>query len=165
MGHWDDIPDELWPDPGDLPVLDQIVVLIREAVLIRHDLEEGQSRRSKERRLQQRAFESAIGKKTKSIDRKVYLAEHKKLALQIDALIFALKADELKTFLKKHIRRFMPDIGARRLIKDPNLTVRNQLIEHRGDMLVRLLLVGHTIVVHGHKQTNPFVDSIDVYYW
>jgi hypothetical protein len=172
MGNWDNIPDALVPDPGELPLLNDIVVAIREAVLIRHDLEEALSRRSKERRLQQRAFESGIGKKTNSIDPKVYVTEHMRLAQKINTLIYALTTDELKTFLKQNIRRFMPDIGpvagntfARRLIKDPNRTVRSQLVLLREDMLIRLLLIGHTFVVHGHKQANLFVDASDVYYW
>jgi hypothetical protein len=170
MGNWDDIPGELVPDPSELPILGHIVVLIRQAVLIRHDLEEALSRSGKERRLRQGSFESGIGQKTKSIDPKLYAAEHEKLKAHIGGLIDALATDELKTFLKKNMKRFMPDMGShnrfrRVLLKDPNLTVRNQLVEHRADMLIRLLLVGHTIVVHGHKQRNPFVDSSDVYYW
>jgi hypothetical protein len=170
MGIWDDIPGQLVPDASELSTLDHIVVLIREAVLIRHDLEEALSRSGKERTLQHRSFESGIGQKTKSINPKIYAAEHERLKAHIRGLIDALTTDELKTFLKNNMKRFMPDIGfhngfRRVLVKDPNLTVRNQLVERRADMLIRLLLVGHTIVVHGHKQRNPFVDSSDVYYW
>jgi len=118
MGHWDDIPDDLVPDPEDLAKLHVIVAQIREAVKVRHDLEEALSRSSGGHRLGLRPFESTIGKTTNSIDPKTYEKEHERLAAQVMSVASGLKTQELRDFLTKgpgahsaRIKRFLPDIA------------------------------------------------------
>jgi hypothetical protein len=164
MGHWDDIPDDLVPDPDELGTLHLIVAEIREAVKIRHDLEEALSRTNQERRLAKdpRPFESIMGKTTKSIDPKIYEKEHQKTAARVMGLVKALKTEKLKDFLVNgitrpvpgdrfdnlpkvgsgRIKRFLPDIsGGLRVLVRPDNTILNQLVPNREDWLIRLLLI------------------------
>jgi hypothetical protein len=167
MGNWDDIPDDLVPDKDELGTLHLIVAEIREAVKIRHDLEEALSRTNQERRLNLRPFESTIGKSTKSIDPKIYEKEHQKLAAHVMGLVKALKTEGLKDFLVNgitrpvpgdrfdnlpkvgsgRIQRFLPDISGGpkgeylRVLARPDNTILNQLVPNREDWLIRLLLI------------------------
>ena len=190
MSHWDDIPDALVPDPADLPTLRQIVSDIREAIKVRHDLEEALSRKSGERRLAQRPFESDIGKKTSSTDPAIYNSEHQKLAGKIMNLINTLASQELKDFLSTQgvdrydksasghsarIKRFLPNVsggpgGQYLRILAGNDTVLDMLVPGREDMLIRLLLLNYgswekTISKLPVGTRHRYMRTDGVYYW
>ena len=65
-----------------MPILTAIVTEVRESVRIRHDLELALAVFRRQRYLSRR-FESDIGKSKKSLDPKIYIDEHKKIATSV----------------------------------------------------------------------------------
>src|SRR5215204_6239711 len=164
MGNWDDIPDAYVPDVKELPTLHHIVILIREAVAIRHDLQDALTINAGERQLRPPTFISGVFKRTNSKYPKVYVAEHKKLQGEVNQLIQALTTQKLKDFLTKNIKRFMPDISGGKPLRrlKGTFSVLNQLLANREDMLIRLLLLDNAALAKRHAF---FATDDGVYYF
>lgn len=175
MSNWDDIPDALLPDPSEKPILELIATHVREAVRIRHDFQGALKIFRRERHLPLPPLESTIGKSTKSTDPNVYVKEHEKRANVVKSLIQSIKTDALRVFLSEEIKHFFPDIslelkpGAPKFLFG-NTTVLNELVPHREDMLIRLLILakmGPFAMVKGIRKPiiNPFLNLDRNYYF